>query len=593
MPKGFRPVVAVREFTRRASSAHGLRRWRLACAAILAAIALPALTGCEAPPGADMIVTHARIWTGVPGAADVPAMAITDGRIVAIGSYEEVMSHAGGDTLRIDARDRRIVPGITDSHIHTIGGGLQLARLNLRDVPDRDAFVAAVATAADEASPGEWILGGRWSVDSWSHESPTRHWIDEATGDVPAFLNRMDGHQALVNSAALKLAGIDASGPNDPVGGEIERDRATGEPTGILKESAMDLVSQHIPPPTDRQLDEALTRAMRHLNAHGITAVHDMSDPSHLPVFERAAAAGTLTLRVRSYVSTEDWDGWGDRVRNMKQRPGPTGVAAWDPHMFEVAGFKGYMDGSLGSRTAYMREPFADVDDHTRYPRGQRTAFTADQQAFERIVADADARGLQLAVHAIGDEGNHLVLNSYEAAAVANGEHDARHRIEHAQHLLVEDIPRFVPLGVVASMQPFHKADDGRYAEQALGPSRLPGSYAFRPLLDAGAVVAFGSDWPVVTADPFAGMHAAVNSRTLDHVVWLPENAVRPREALYAYTVAPAWAGHAEAYRGTLEVGKAADFTMLSTDVLRAPPSQIVGTRCVMTVVAGRIVYSH
>jgi len=560
---------------------------------VLGVLTLANASGCHAPRSADLIVTHARIWTGVPGALDVPAMAVRDGRIIAIGSYQEVLPHAGPDTLRIDALGRRIIPGITDAHVHTIGGGLQLARLNLRDVPDRAAFVAAVAAAAEQARPGEWVLGGRWSVDSWSDASVTRQWIDDATGDVPVFLNRMDGHQALVNTAALKLAGIDAAGPPDPVGGEIERDPASGEPTGILKEAAMELVLRHVPPPTDRQLDEALVRAMRHLNAYGITAVHDMSDPSHLPVFRRAAATGTLTLRVRSYVSTEDWDGWGDRIQELCARPEAGRSQSWDRRMFEVAGFKGYMDGSLGSRTAYMREPFADVDENTRYPRGLRTAFTADQAAFERAVTAADARGLQLAMHAIGDEGNHLVLNAYQAAAEANGNRHTRHRIEHAQHLHVQDIPRFAERGVIASMQPFHKADDGRYAEKALGPSRLPGSYAFRPLLDAGAVVVFGSDWPVVTADPLAGMDAAVNSRTLDGNVWLPENAITAGEALHAYTVAPALAGCAEAFRGTLEVGKAADFAVLSGDPLRVPPSQIAGIRCMMTVVGGRIVYSH
>jgi len=542
--------------------------------------------GCSKVPKqrADLVVIHGKLWTGVDGAPDAGALAVAGDKIIAVGSDTQIKRYIGPQTQTIDAGGRRVVPGLTDSHIHTISGGLQLGRLNLRRVPDRQAFVDAITHAAKAKRPGQWVLGGRWSVDSWSDaSSPTRYWIDAGTGNVPVFLNRMDGHQALVNSAALRLAGIDASGPGDPKGGEIERDSVTNEPTGILKESAMELVSKLIPPASEDDLYDALLRAMKHLNGLGFTAVQDMSAPEHLPVFRRAYEEGTLTVRVLSYVMDDDWDKWGPRAKDYQ----PSG------NMHQVAGLKGFMDGSLGSRTAYMRKPFSDATEDTRYPRGQLTAFADPPDKLNRAAIAADTLGLQLAVHAIGDEANHLLLNAYESAVKTNGRRDARHRVEHAQHLHVEDIPRFASLGVVASMQPFHKADDGRYAQRAIGLDRLKGSYAYRQLVDSGATVCFGSDWPVVTADPFAGIDSAVNAQTLAQEVWLPSHSLTVEEALRAYTVTPAYAGHQEDIRGTLEVGKLADFVVLSSDILSVPKTQVKDVRAILTAVGGQVVYSH
>lgn len=551
-------------------------------------------------PPAHLIVINARIWTGVPGQADAEALAVREGRLVALGRSEEVRKLAGEGTKVIDAGGRRVIPGLTDAHTHIISGGISLARLSLREVPDKAAFIRAVGDDAAEKPRGQWVLGGRWSIESWKNpEPPTRHWLDPVTGHTPVFLERMDGHQALVNTAALHIAGIDVHGPPDPKGGEIERDPATGEPTGILKDAAMDLVSKHIPEPDEDALYAALLRAMKHLNTLGITSVHDMSDPAHLPVFARAHREGTLTVRIHSFLSTSDWDANIAKVRDYPIRD----------DLYRVAGFKGYMDGSLGSRNAFMREPFADAAPGAKYPRGQLTDFADPPGEFQQIVARADAAGLQLAVHAIGDEANHLLLDAYEKARSDDAEgsnkggrtaadHDTtgriadhksvRHRIEHAQHLLLEDIPRFAALDVVASMQPYHKADDGRYAEKALGAARLPGSYAFRRLLDAGAIVVFGSDWPVVTADPFAGIDAAVNSRTLAGDVWQRDNAITVAEALASYTRHPAFAAHAEDRLGTLEPGKLADFVILTEDVLTVPPERIAVIRAYKTFMNGR-----
>jgi len=495
-----------------------------------------------------------------------------------------VRAWIGTNTRVIDALRRRVIPGITDSHVHIVSGGFQLARLNLRNARDRREFTQAVGAEAETKKKGQWILGGRWSVDSWADPSPpNKGWLDPVTGDVPVFLSRMDGHSAIVNSAALRLARIDASGPPDPKGGEVERDSKTREPTGILKESAMDLVSRLIPDPTPDERYEALRRAMQHANSLGITSMHDMFAVGDLEAFRRAEQEGTLTVRITVYLGVTDWASHVDEIP----------AYGLNSNMLRLVGFKGFMDGSLGSRTAYMREPYSDATPEMPYPRGQLTATADPPESFQQNVALVDSRGLQMAVHAIGDEANHLLLDAYGYALKRNGRRDARHRVEHAQHLHVEDIQRFARLGVVASMQPFHKADDGRYAEQRLGKERLKGSYAYRQLVDAGALVVFGSDWPVVTLNPFAGIDSAVNAGTLDGKVWLPSHSLTVEEALRAYTVLPPKAIHQEHRLGTIGVGKLADFVILSEDLLTIPKMRIGEVEVDQTILGGKIVYTR
>ena len=540
---------------------------------------------------ADIVIVHAKVWTGDDHGRtsarelEPSAIAVEGDRIVAIGTDDEIKPRIGPATKRIDAAGRRVIPGITDSHTHIISGGFQLDRLNLRDVKSREEFVRMIADAAKSRPEGEWVLGGRWSVESWENPEPPRAaWLDAVIGDRPVFLSRMDGHQALANLAALKLAGIDASGPADPVGGEIERDPKTKEPTGILKESAMGLVSRHVPRPSLQQRHAALRRAMKHANSLGVTSVHDMCDWDDLNVFRDLAEENRLTVRITAYVTSGDWVADVGRLldlrRSMTRHPA-----------FTVAGFKGYIDGSMGSRTAYMREPYADAGPDMLHPRGQLTAFAVDNDSFLSHVTAADAKGMQLTVHAIGDEGNHLVLDAYEEAARRNGPRDRRHRIEHAQHLIPSDIGRFAKLGVVASMQPFHKADDGRYVEMVLGRERLKGSYAFRQLVDAGALLVFGSDWPVVTLNPFAGIDAAVNARTLAGDVWLPDHSLKVEEALHAYTSAPCQAIGRERDLGAIEPGKLADLVILQTDPLTISPDDLAKVTPAVTIMGGKVVY--
>ncbi len=583
--------------------------------------------GCTAPRHpADLIVTGATIWTGDPDQPSATALVVRDGRFVYVGNDRDAARYAGARTHQIDANNASLIPGMIDAHLHLIGGGLQLARLNLRNVPDRAAFIDAVARRARATAGGRWIRGGRYSTESWPDPTqPNRSWIDPVTPDHPVLLSRMDGHGALANSVALRLAGIDRDGPPDPPGGEIERDPTTRVPTGILKDSAIGLVAEHIPPPSDAELDRALTAAMREANRHGITSVHTMSPWSVLETLNRAAGAGTLTLRVRQFVNESDWQPYLDIIRDSapdqsrareeavsvglartRRQSEPRAQASGnntkptqynDNNMLRVVGFKQFMDGSLGSRTAYMAEPFADNPPEQPDRHGLLSAIMHEDGKLQAMCDAAVAAGFSPALHAIGDEANHLALDIYEHALNPQSEirnpksSFPRPRIEHAQHLLPADIARFGRLGVVASMQPLHKADDGRYAERAIGKERCRTSYAFRNLLDAGAPLAFGSDWPVVSLNPFLGIHAAVTGRTLDGKRFVPEQNITVGEALRAYTRGAAFASGDERHLGRIKPGYFADFVVLEGDPFTIPHETLKTLRVRQTYLAGRCVW--
>ncbi len=528
------------------------------------------------PPARPLIVVNARLWTADPDRPTAEAMTVRDGLIVAVGTRAEAERACPGAEI-LDCGGRRVTPGLIDSHLHLVSGGASLGRLAMRDLADRRAFVDAVAARARQVRPGGWLLGRGWSTDSWANPStPTRDWIDPVTGDVPALLHRMDGHCALANTAALRLAGIDRADVPDPPGGAIERD-AAGRPTGILKESAIELVAARVPPAgLEEQVTDSLA-AMREANRFGVTAVATMSEWADVAALQRVHADGRDTLRVAVYVMEADWTAFVDRVRAMPVR---------DDRLW-IAGFKAFVDGSLGSRTAYMREPFADRPD----TRGLLSDTMLAPGRMSANLDAADAAGLQSAIHAIGDEANHLLLNLYADLAARRGARDRRQRIEHAQHLLPDDIPRFARQGVIASMQPFHKADDARYAEVAIGPRRCRSSYAFRDLLASGATLAFGSDWPVVTVNPMAGVHAAVTGRTLDGRTWMTHQNLTVEEALTGYTRGAAFALHRERRIGRLAPGMLADFTVFETDPLSVRPDDLAEVRVASTYVGGRRVW--
>jgi predicted amidohydrolase YtcJ len=511
--------------------------------AILLALAAPI-----AP--ADLVIENARIWSdGLPGFAEFAA--VSNGRFVYVGKPDG--EYVGPSTRRIDAKERIVLPGLIDAHIHLVSGGLSLTELNLREAKDKEGFIRLVREWAAGLPEGRWVRGGRWSTESWATvEQPTKAWVDPVTGNRPLFLSRMDGHSALVNSAALKLARITKEGPPDPEGGVIDRDPKTGEPTGILRESAMGLVARFIPGPSRSERLQGLKSAMEHANASGITAVCEIGGVSDFELFEELAGAHELTVRFFLYPTISNLLDSADPINRFQGKPG------WA----ELRGFKAYMDGSLGSRTAFMREPFLNNEPNRKDWHGLLREGVTDGSFAENLNI-AKQIGFQPIAHAIGDEANHVLLAQLSEAFGANLRM-VRARSEHAQHLLPEDIARFAALGVIASMQPLHKADDGRYAESYIGEKRSRSSYAYKSLLDAGAVVAFGSDWPVVSLNPFLGVEAAVTGRTLDGKLWHTQQNITVGEALRCYTSRAAYAAFAEDQIGKIAPGFRADFVILN-----------------------------
>lgn len=499
------------------------------------------------PAPADLVIDNARIWSdGQVGFAS--SAAVRDGRFVAVGSLDR--SLVGPRTQRLDAGARVVIPGLIDSHIHMLGGGQQLQKLWLRQVADRREFAQHVARWAAALPPGGWVLGGRWSTESWAApHQPVKEWVDGVSGDHPLYLTRMDGHSVLVNSVALHLAGITADGPPDPPGGVIDRDPATGEPTGILRDAAMSLVGRLIPPAKIDEKVQALRRAIDEALAHGLTAVADIPDIDDLAAYERLASSD-VGMRLFLYFTADDWAEAARRVRAFQGKPGRV----------EARGLKIYLDGSLGSRTACMAEPYLGNPPGKPQWRGLLRAGIEDG-GLERNLMAAREAGLQPIAHAIGDQANHIYLDALQATFPDPGA--ARCRAEHVQHVLPEDLARYGNLGVIASMQPYHKADDGRYAEAYIGSARCASSYAYKTLLDTGAVLVFGSDWPVVSLNPFPGIETAVTGRTLDGRTWQTRQDITVTEALRCYTSRGAYAAFAEDDLGRIAPGYRADFVIL------------------------------
>jgi len=529
---------------------------------------------------ADKIFIRGKIWTGNAGQPWVEALACQVGRILAAGTNEEIKKLAGGETEVIDLEGRLVLPGFIDSHVHFLNGGFSLMSIQLRDAVSRQEFVSRIAAKAKTLAKGVWILNGDWDHTQFSPpELPRREWIDSVTPDNPVCINRLDGHMILANSLALKIGGVTGNTPVPP-GGEIVKDPATGEPTGILKDAAMDLVYSKIPPPTVEQNLRAAEAAMKCAAELGVTSVHDMSDPSSFEVYEELFKNGRLTVRLHVYVPVSAVEAMSEL--KLKSPFGNEGL--------KLAGLKGFADGSLGSATAYFFEPYTD-DPMTK---GLLHGQMFPEGIMEKRILMADRAGLQLAIHAIGDRANAVILDIFEKASAQNGPRDRRFRMEHAQHLRPADIERFGRLGVIASMQPFHAIDDGRWAETKIGPDRARTTYAFKSLLDNGAVPAFGSDWPVAPLDPIQGIYAAVTRRTIDGKNpngWVPEQKISLEEALKGYTVAGAFAEFAEKTKGTIEPGKLADLVVLDKNLFDIPPEEIRMAKVEMTILGGRIIY--
>jgi predicted amidohydrolase YtcJ len=553
--------------------------FRLPFVAFLGALscrAVPQSSG--APTRADLVV-FGRIWTGDSARPWAQAVAIVGDTIAALGDSAQLARSIGPSTRVISNGKAMVTPGFMDGHAHFLSGGFQLASVDLRDASSPAEFIARLKAYAAKLRPGEWITGGDWDHERWPGSPlPDRRWIDSVTPDNPVFVNRLDGHMALANSAALRLARV-ARGTRDIPGGTIVR-RAGGDPTGVLKDEAQAPVLAVIPTPSVGQSDAALKRAMIWAARKGVTAVADVSVPWYeVAALKRAHAAGILTTRVAVYVPLGDWRRMADTVR-------ADGVG---DDWLRVAGVKGYVDGSLGSTTALFYQPYNDAPETSGL-------LVTPEDSLRAWIAGADSAGLQVAVHAIGERANGLLLDIYDSVGRAHGPRDRRFRIEHAQHLRRADIPRLARSGVVASMQPYHLADDGRWAEKRIGPQRIKTTYAFRSLLDDGARLGFGSDWTVAPMDPLLGIYAAVTRRTLDGKNpngWVPEEKISVEEALRAYTSGNAYGVFAESTRGRLAPGYLADLVLLDQDLTAIPPEVIdrVGVRA--TVVGGKVVFQH
>jgi predicted amidohydrolase YtcJ len=550
-------------------------------------IFLSLLTPAAEPPVvAELIVHNGRVWTGDAKQPEARAVAVWRGRILKVGTDAEVKALAGANTRLIDLKGGRLVPGFYDSHAHFLNGGRALSSVYLKDAKDEAEFGKRL-TEFDRKTPRErWIVGGLWDHDrTFKGELPTAATIDKFVKDRPVFIRRYDGHMGLANSAALKLAGITAD-TRDPPGGVIYRLADGKTPSGILKDNAMGLVDRLIPAPNEEEILEAVLAAQKACAEQGVTSLQDLDGSAAetrrklFRIYQKLARDGKLTVRLDLR--------WPIAFHREVSNTGA--MADFGNDFVRIGGVKGFMDGSLGSSTAKMFAPYEKEPKNTG-------VYVTEPDTMRSYIRSADAAGLNVCVHAIGDQANAVLLDLFADVAKQNGAKDRRFRIEHVQHLRPEDYKRFKELGVIASMQPYHVIDDGRWAEGRIGKKRCASSYAYRSLLDAGAVLAFGSDWPVAPLDVMAGIDAAVNRRTLDGKHpdgWFPEQRITVEDAVRAYTHGSAFAAFQEKDRGTISAGKIADFVLLSRDIFDPKEKdKIADTKVLLTVVGGRVVFER
>src|SRR5262245_8916676 len=537
-------------------------------------------------PKADLVLLNGKVWTVNRKQPEAEAIAVWRDRILAVGTSDDVKKLAGPKTRVIDLKGRRVVPGFYDSHIHLLGSGRRLSEVALKDAPDEKEFGRRLRQFDRKLPRDRWLLGGEWDHDrTFKGVLPTAELIDKYVAKRPVFLRRYDGHMAVVNSQVLKMAGITAK-TADPSGGVIYRKPGTKEPTGLLRDNAMGLVDRLVPAITSEEIAEAVRASLAEARRVGLTSAQDM-DGSDLPtrrqlfrLYQQLAKSGRLTLRVDLRWPLAEW-------RQLAR----LGVeAGFGDDWVRIGGLKGFVDGSLGSSTAKMFEPFVNEP-------GSTGVFVTPPNKLREYIEAADKAGLSVAVHAIGDRANAELLDIFAEVAKKNGPRDRRFRIEHAQHLRPQDYARFKELGVIPSLQPYHAIDDGRWAEGRIGTKRCASSYACRSLLDAGAKVAFGSDWSVAPLDPLPGIDAAVHRRTLDGKHpggWHPHQKITVAQAVEAYTLTSAYAAAQEKERGSITPGKLADLVVLSRDILAKAERDRIGTTKVdLTVVGGKVVHER
>ncbi|MDO9547435.1 MAG: amidohydrolase [Candidatus Marinimicrobia bacterium] len=521
-----------------------------------------------------LAIINANIWTADENQPVAEAVAITDGKITYVGTTKQIKKTITKETKVIDAAGMFVCPGFTDSHLHLLDGGFHLSSVQLRDAKTPEEFKKRIAEFAQTCEPGDWILDGDWDHSLWGGELPSRNWIDEVTTANPLWVSRLDGHMALANSLALTIATIDKNTVS-PDGGTIVKDES-GELSGIFKDNAMELVYPFLKEPSDSLKFRALDAAMQYLLEQGVTSVHHMGSWDDLRIYKLYHDQKKLRIRISAAVPLSTWRKLAETVDNNN----------FSDNSLRIGGLKSFVDGSLGSHTALFHEPYTDK------PSDFGLQVTSDAELFEMIL-EADRAGLQAITHAIGDKANSIILDVYEQVKAQNVDRDRRFRVEHTQHLRKSDIQRFRELGVIASMQPYHAIDDGRWAEPLIG-DRIQTTHAYRSLLDTGTNLVFGSDWYVAPPSPLWGIYAAVTRQTLDDKNpdgWVPEQKISVEEALKCYTISPAYASFEESIKGSITPGKLADLVIIDQDLTKINPETIKDARIMMTIVNGKIEY--
>ncbi|HLN96879.1 MAG TPA: amidohydrolase [Pyrinomonadaceae bacterium] len=534
---------------------------------------------------ADLVFKNGNIYTANDARPTAEAVAVKGDRIVFVGSSREVQAYVGPNTRVVDLNGKTMLPGMTDAHHHLSGVGFREMTLNLEGITSLEAFLAKVKERVDQKQPGEWITGRGWIETFWTPPVfPTRWDLDRVSPQNPVFLDRADGHGAIANSAALKIAGIDKNTPS-PFGGEISKDKQSGEPNGMLLDAAQDLVQRHIPPTTAADAERAVVLGVQRDIQLGWTQVQDPGGSfAEVEIFKKLHAAGEIKLRIYKALSAP-----GKEAQRLLQ-DGPI-IGADDNHL-TVRTLKLYADGSLGSRSAALLQPYSDKPETSGF-------LTIKEEDLQPILREALRKGIQIETHAIGDRGNRFILDQYEKAmqAVPKAEWKIkapRWRVEHSQIVNPVDIPRFAKLGIIPSMQPSHAIGDLHFAPARLGIERLAGAYAWQSFIKSGSIVPGGSDAPVERGEPMIEFYAAVARKDMkgfSGAGWHPEEAATREQALKMFTIWPAYAAFEEKLRGSIEAGKFADFTILSANIMKIPEMEILKTHCMMTVIGGEIVY--
>lgn len=549
---------------------------------------LPHCLAAAAQQRATLVLVDGRVWTGNPAQPEAEAVAVDGNRVLAVGTSAAILKLADSGTKIIHLHGRRVTPGFNDSHVHIAVGGEDALGVQLTDIHSPAEFRRRIADYAKTIPKGAWILNGLWDEQRWIPDVlPTHQLIDDVTPNNPVAVMRTDLHMLLANAVAMKLSGVDRNTKDIP-GGVIGRDR-NGNPTGIFKDAAKELILRAIPAESEAEVEKDFLVAEKIAARNGVTSVQDMATsytdeiaPLRLRALQSLDRQGKLTFRVAENMPLIN----GKQMEQLGIR------ANFGNLRFHIGGLKSFADGGLGASTAWFIEPYTDAPSSYGTPSVQ---MQHPEQMFQEMKR-ADQAGLQLITHAIGDRANHVILDMYQRIEQQDGPRDRRLRIEHAQTLLPSDVPRFAQLHIIASLQPYQAIDDGRWAEKRIGPQRIRTTYAFRSLIDSGATVAFGSDWPVAPLAPLIGIYAATTRRTIDGKNpngWMPQQKITVDQSLRAYTVNAAYAEGQEQQKGALKPGQLADIVVLSRDILHIDPAEIENAKVDYTIFDGKVIYDR